>query len=80
MPNSICLLFADSTTDNASLILSDDMQALEVFIEFSAIANKDSMTSYWCDSIEVFIIYGTYLEFSRGIYATSQILPQKISC
>ena len=48
------------------------MEELEVFIQFSAITSQSNKSSYWCDSIELFIVYGTYLEFIRGKHTTSR--------
>ncbi|CAF3425074.1 unnamed protein product [Rotaria socialis] len=56
----------NSTGTNDSLILSDEIRQLEVFIEFSANDNCGNGTNCWCSDIKLFIIYGTYLELFRG--------------
>ncbi|CAF3358121.1 unnamed protein product [Rotaria socialis] len=55
----------NSTKMSASLMLQDDIQELQVSIEFHAFNNQSGVTNYWCDDINLFIIYGTYLEFLR---------------
>ncbi|CAF3805872.1 unnamed protein product [Rotaria magnacalcarata] len=55
----------DSSRENISLILQDDMWGLEVNIEFSVLNNQSDMTHHWYENIKLFIIYGTYLEFLR---------------
>ncbi|CAF1441247.1 unnamed protein product [Rotaria magnacalcarata] len=55
----------NSTKMSTSLILQDDIQELQVSIEFRAFNNQSGVTNYWCDDINLFIIYGTYLEFLR---------------
>lgn len=59
-------LYVDSSGKNISLILDEGMQELEVFIEFSAVSGQSSFVNYWCDNIKLFIIYGTYMETSKG--------------
>ena len=51
-----------------NLVLSNDLQELEVFINVTVLGNHDSEINYWFEDIELFINYGTYLELSRGKY------------
>ncbi|CAF3436102.1 unnamed protein product [Rotaria socialis] len=62
---SLQLLYTDSSKENISLILQDDMWELEVNIEFRAFNNQSDMAHHWYENIKLFIIYGTYLEFLR---------------
>ena len=58
--------YTDSTSTTTSLLLSEEFQELEVFIDLSAIDRYGNVTNYWFRDIELFIIYGTYLELLRG--------------
>ncbi|CAF4149467.1 unnamed protein product [Rotaria magnacalcarata] len=57
-------LYSSGTSN--SLILSDEIRELEVFIEFSANDNCGNGTNCWCSDIKLFIVCGTYLELFRG--------------
>ncbi|CAF4153210.1 unnamed protein product, partial [Adineta steineri] len=55
----------NSTGTNISFALKNDIRGLEIFIEFSALSGQNSVPSYWCGDIKLFIIYGKYLKFLR---------------
>ncbi|CAF3853980.1 unnamed protein product [Rotaria magnacalcarata] len=57
----------NSNGADTSLLLSEEMRELEVFVDFSALGNHSNLTNYSFEDIRVFIIYGTYLEFLRVI-------------
>jgi hypothetical protein len=63
--SSVRLSLTGSTKENITLILRHDMQELEVFVEFSTLADQIT-TNPWCDDIKLYIVYGTYSESSQG--------------
>ncbi|CAF3631266.1 unnamed protein product [Adineta steineri] len=60
------------TGTNISFPLMNNIRGLEIFIEFSALSGQNSVPSYWCGDIKLFIIYGKYLKFLR-------VIPQILS-
>ncbi len=46
--------------------LYEEMQTLEIIVEFRAHFNKSHLNSSWCDDIELFIDYGTELGYLQG--------------
>ncbi|CAF2063444.1 unnamed protein product [Rotaria magnacalcarata] len=56
----------NSTRTMITLDLLTTMEILEVFIVFNPLISQESMNSSWCDDIELFIEYGSGIEYSQG--------------
>ena len=63
--SSVRLSLTGSTKENITLVLHHEMQELEVFVEFSTLADQTT-TNPWCDDIKLYIVYGTDSESSQG--------------
>lgn len=63
----------DSTKKDISLLLQEDISELQVFVEFSVFNNRNDAINFWCDKINLIIIYGSYLEFLKSNITTNNI-------
>lgn len=63
---AIIHFYIDSTKENLKLLLNEEMEELEVLINFSPYANRSDEMNYWFHNIQLFIIYGTYNEIFRS--------------
>lgn len=63
----------DSTKKDISLLLQEDISELEVSVEFSVFNNRNDAINFWCDKINLIIIYGSYLEFLKSNITTNNI-------
>lgn len=65
------LSYIDFIQKHSTLILSEDMEELEVLIAFTPNENLLNQTRYFYYNLKLFIVYGTHSELVRRTYGVT---------